>query len=149
MSVNGKGIWKVASIAFLATSAVALSCARPPAPTPAPTATPVQTGAPTARPAGDAAAGEKLFTSQGCAACHQAKGVGGQIGPKLDGLWGSKVKLTNGQEVTADDAYVRESIINPTAKVRAGFQPIMPTTFASLPKQDLDNLIAFISSLPK
>ena len=120
-----------------------------PAPTVVQPTTPPTTGTGSTKPAGDPAAGEKVFNAQGCNACHVAKGSGGQVGTKLDGLWGSKTKLTNGQEVTADEAYIRESIVNPATKVVEKYQPIMPSSFASLPPQDLQNLIAFIASLPK
>ena len=156
---QGKSLLKVIAILGLAIAILSLSCAKtpeqPPTPptTPAPTSaqptTPPSTSTGATKPAGDSSAGEKVFNSQGCSACHVAKGSGGQVGPKLDGLWGSKTKLTNGQEVTADEAYVRESIVSPGAKVVEKYQPIMPTSFASLPPQDLQNLIAFIASLPK
>lgn len=124
-----------------------------PTPTLATTPTPIPPGTPTplatpsvlSKPAGDIAAGEKVFQVKGCVGCHQVKGTGGQVGPSLDGLFGSKVKLADGKEVTADEAYIRESIVKPEAKIAAGFQPIMPAL--SLPKADLDNLIAFIASL--
>ncbi|MBI4289171.1 MAG: cytochrome c [Chloroflexi bacterium] len=162
MSLNRKGLWKLIIVPVVAVPMLALSCGPGPAPKPtqpattAPTptqrattapTTPAPTAAPGTRPAGDPAAGERTFNSQGCSGCHVAKGAGGQVGPKLDGLFGSKVTLTNGQEATADESYIRESIVNPNAKVKAGFQPIMPPSFASLPAQDLQNLIAFIASL--
>lgn len=153
MSFNRENILKFVAIPVAVAGVLLVSCAKPPEPaptTPAPTqpaAPPPTTGV--AKPAGDPAAGEKVFNAQGCNACHVAKGAGGQVGPKLDGLWGSKTKLTTGQEVTVDEAYTRESIVNPGAKIAAGFQPIMPASFAALPAQDLQNLIAFIASLPK
>src|SRR5262249_39767391 len=59
------------------------------------------------------AAGAALFASLGCVACHQPQP--GALGPSLIGLYGSHVKLQDGSEVLADDAYIRESILNPTA----------------------------------
>ena len=83
-----------------------------------------------ARPAGRAsrlagAAGEKLFQQLACITCHRSDAQG--RGPVLEGLFGTPVQLANGETVIADEAYIRESILNPTAKVVAGYQPIMPT----------------------
>ena len=58
-----------------------------------------------------AAAGEALFTQKGCATCHQPQG--GALGPSLVGLYGKPVTLQDGSEVVADEAYLRESILNP------------------------------------
>ncbi|MBF8304062.1 MAG: cytochrome c oxidase, subunit [Dehalococcoidia bacterium] len=154
-----KNTLKLLAVLSLAIVILSFGCAKtpeqPPTPpsTPAPTVvqptTPPSTGTGATKPAGDPAAGEKVFNAQGCNACHVAKGSGGQVGPKLDGIWGSKIKLTNGQEVAVDESYVRESIVSPSAKVVAGYQPIMPTSYASLPAQDLQNLISFTASLTK
>ena len=63
------------------------------------------------------------------------------------GLYGSRVKLQDGGEVAADDAYLRESILNPTAKVVAGFQPVMPTFQGQLDEEQVLQLIQYIKSL--
>src|SRR5437660_5902346 len=73
-----------------------------------------------------ATAGQQMFESLGCASCHGANGEGGR-GPALLGVYGSKVVLAGGQTVTADDGYVRESILNPQAKIVNGSGPIMPS----------------------
>jgi cytochrome c oxidase subunit 2 len=93
------------------------------------------------------AAGEKLFLQQGCVTCHLADGTG--PGPSLLGLYGNPVKLTTGGTVTADDAYVRESILAPRAKVVAGYVPIMPTFQGQLTEEQIGNLIAYIKVLGK
>lgn len=92
-----------------------------------------------------AAQGAQIFAKQGCGACHGAGGEGG-VGPKLTGLLGSTAKLATGADVKVDEDYIKESITNPTAKVRAGFQPIMPP-FAQLSPADLQKLVAFLGSL--
>src|SRR5262245_60723493 len=69
--------------------------------------------------------GQQRFTQLAGITCHRGDAQG--RGPVLNGLLGSTVHLNNGNTLTADTAYVRESILNPTAKVVAGFQPIMPT----------------------
>ncbi len=64
--------------------------------------------------------GAKVFQANGCATCHLADGTG--LGPSLLGVYGHPVKLSTGQTVTADDAYVRESVLLPQAQDRSGLQ---------------------------
>jgi cytochrome c oxidase subunit 2 len=89
--------------------------------------------------------GAKLFADLTCNTCHLDNGQG--LGPVLKGLYGKPVLLSNGQTVTADDAYIRESILNPQAKVVAGFQPIMPTFQGLVTEEQLLQLIAYVKSL--
>ena len=91
------------------------------------------------------AAGEKLFQSQGCIACHR-EGAPVQ-GPLLQNVFGSTVTLQGGATVVADESYIRESIVNPQAKVVAGFQPIMPTFQGLLTEEQLLQIIAYVRSL--
>ena len=78
----------------------------------------VTPGAPAPRPS--AKTGEELVEKNGCLACHTAAGSA-KVGPTFKGLYGSKVRLDNGQTVTADVAYIRESIYcGPGAKVSQG-----------------------------
>lgn len=94
-----------------------------------------------------AAAGQELFvTTLGCSTCHNADGTGGR-GPALTGLFGKAVQLEGGATVTADEAYLRESIINPQAQLVVGFQPIMPTFKGQLTEEQILQLIAYIKSL--
>ncbi|HBB87451.1 MAG TPA: cytochrome c oxidase subunit II [Blastocatellia bacterium] len=93
-----------------------------------------------------AVAGQLLYQSLGCVSCHGANGEGGR-GPGLVGLFGRKVDLTNGQSLTADESYVRESIENPQAKIVAGFGPIMPTFQGQVTPEQLIQLMSFIKSL--
>ncbi|MBC7910026.1 MAG: cytochrome c oxidase subunit II [Pyrinomonadaceae bacterium] len=93
------------------------------------------------------AAGQELFTTTlGCASCHNADGSGGR-GPALTGLFGKSVQLSGGSTVTADEAYIRESIINPQAQLVMGYQPIMPTFKGQLSEEQLLHLVAYIKSL--
>ena len=94
-----------------------------------------------------AAAGQQLFQSLGCASCHGANGEGGR-GPVLAGVFGQKTQLQNGETQTVDEAYIRESITNPQAKLVAGFGPIMPTFQGQVSEDQLLQLVAFIKSLP-
>ena len=93
-----------------------------------------------------AVAGQQLFQSLGCVSCHGANGEGGR-GPALAGLFGRKVFLTNNQTLIADEAYIRESIENPQAKVVSGFNPIMPTFQGQVTPEQLIQIISFIKSL--
>jgi cytochrome c oxidase subunit II len=91
-------------------------------------------------------AGQKLFTERNCTTCHYADGAG--RGPILNGLPGSTVELANGASIVADDTYLRESILQPAAKVVAGYQPVMPTYQGQLSEEEVASLIAFIKSMP-
>ena len=93
-----------------------------------------------------AATGQQLFLSLGCVSCHGANGEGGR-GPTLVGLFASRVFLTNSQTLTADEAYIRESIENPSAKVVNGFSPIMPTFQGQVTPEQLIQIMSFIKSL--
>jgi cytochrome c oxidase subunit 2 len=73
-------------------------------------------------------------------------GEGGR-GPTLAGLFGRQITLTNGGSVVADEDYIRESIVNPQAKIVAGFTPIMPTFQGQVSEEQLLQLKAFIKSL--
>lgn len=89
------------------------------------------------------ASGELLYTQLGCNTCHTPDGKPGV--PPLAGLYGSEVKLQNGKTVTADDAYLRESILGPEAV--AGYPPTMPTYQGQLNEDEVLQLIAYIKSL--
>jgi len=93
-----------------------------------------------------AVAGQQLYESLGCVSCHGKNGEGGR-GAALAGLFGRRVFLTNGQMLTADEAYIRESIENPQAKLVSGFGPIMPTFQGQVSPEQLIQLMAFIKSL--
>src|SRR5216683_1344048 len=93
-----------------------------------------------------AVAGQQLYQSLGCVSCHGPNGEGGR-GPTLAGLFGRQTLLSTGQTVRADEAYIRESIINPQAKLVAGFGPIMPTFQGQVSEDQLVQLLAFIKSL--
>jgi cytochrome c oxidase subunit 2 len=90
-------------------------------------------------------AGEKLFQDLVCHTCH-VQGSQGR-GPVLTNLFGNTVELQGGGRVTADEAYIRESIVNPQAKIVAGFQPIMPTFQGLVTEEQLLQLIAYVRSL--
>jgi len=93
-----------------------------------------------------AAAGQQLYQTLGCASCHGANGEGGR-GPALAGVLGNETEIQGGGRVRVDDGYVRESILNPQAKLVAGFGPIMPTFQGQISEEQLMQLVAFIKSL--
>ncbi len=92
-----------------------------------------------------ASQGQKLFQDLACITCHRSDAQG--RGPNLEGVFGSKVDLSDGSSVTADEAYIRESILSPSAKVVAGFQPIMPTFQGLVSEEQLIQLVEYIKSL--
>ncbi|MFN3323122.1 MAG: cytochrome c oxidase subunit II [Bryobacteraceae bacterium] len=89
--------------------------------------------------------GQRLFMQLGCATCHRDD-VQGRC-PMLRGVFGSTRLLTTGERVLADEQYIRESILNPRAKVVAGFEPVMPTFEGQVSEEGLLALIAYIKSL--
>jgi cytochrome c oxidase subunit 2 len=90
-------------------------------------------------------AGERLFTEFDCVNCH-ATGVRAR-GPQLGRLFGKPVRLADGRTVIFDEAYIRESIVNPNAKVVAGFQPVMPTYRGQVSEEQILQIMAYIRSL--
>jgi cytochrome c oxidase subunit 2 len=93
-----------------------------------------------------ATAGQQLYQTLGCASCHGANGEGGR-GPTLAGIFGNNQSLQTGGTVRVDEGYIRESILNPQAKLVAGFGPIMPTFQGQVSEDQLVQLIAYIKSL--
>jgi cytochrome c oxidase subunit 2 len=93
---------------------------------------------------GAAARGEQVVRSHGCLGCHSTDGSSG-TGPTFKGVYGSRVRLSNGKTVTANDAYVTESIRHPQAKIVAGFSAKMPTF--DLSERDIDGVIAYLKTL--
>jgi cytochrome c oxidase subunit II len=91
------------------------------------------------------AAGEKLFARLGCNSCHKTDGTG--RGPSLVGKFGKPEKLTTGETVVVDEGYLRESILNPQAKITAGYPPIMPTFKGLVTEEQLIQLLAYLKSL--
>lgn len=91
--------------------------------------------------------GEKVFQSSGCPTCHVADGTG--LGPSLLGVYGNPVKLTTGETVTADNAYMRESILLPKAKIVLGYNPIMPSFQGQMTDEQLNGVIAYLRALGK
>jgi mono/diheme cytochrome c family protein len=89
--------------------------------------------------------GAKQYDALGCASCHeQAAGI---VAPSLEGLYGQEVQLEGGEVTIADEAYLRESILSPKAKVVAGYEPVMPDFSNQVTEEELAALIDFLRSL--
>lgn len=93
-----------------------------------------------------AEAGKILYQRRGCSQCHSIDGTAG-TGPSFKGIFGESVHMTDGRDVLVDDNYIRESILDPQAKVVAGYQPVMSTYKGLLSDDDITALIEFIKSL--
>jgi cytochrome c2 len=96
------------------------------------------------------ARGKSLFNTDSCAGCHSLSGAAG-VGPSLKGIAGRKVALTNGQTITADDAYLGRSIADPDAQVVNGYSAgAMAAAIASYKlstkPDDIRALVAFMKS---
>lgn len=89
--------------------------------------------------------GERLFSDLACITCHKNDSTG--RGPSLLGVFGSQVELTDGHKVTADENYLRESIMNSQAKIVKGYQGIMPAFQGMVTEENLMQLIAYIKTL--
>src|SRR5262245_5283503 len=92
--------------------------------------------------------GRKLFSGDAvCFSCHLDNGTG--RGPSLLGVYGSTVELADGRKVVADDNYIRESIVNPSAKIVKGYPnpSIMPPFQGMLSEEQIMRLIAYIKRL--
>lgn len=92
--------------------------------------------------------GELLFKKQGCSTCHSIDGTK-LTGPSMKGKYGSVEQLSDGSTLKVDDNYLRESIVEPNAKVVQGYQPVMPTYAGRLNEKQLNALIDYIKSLGK
>ena len=90
--------------------------------------------------------GAKLYNEKGCVACHSLDGSP-KVGPTFKGLFGSKRLFEEGGELVADENYLRESIVNPTAKTVKGYpKGAMPSFQGQLSEEDLTGIIEFIKS---
>lgn len=91
-----------------------------------------------------AARGAKLFSALGCSGCHE----GGSVhAPKLNGVYGRPVPLSNRTTVLADSRYIRDSILQPGKDIVAGYDNIMPSFAGLIDEAELADLVAYIRSL--
>jgi cytochrome c oxidase subunit II len=92
-----------------------------------------------------AAAGERLFQQLGCSGCHSPNST--VRAPPLEGIYGKPMPLQSGHVVTADESYIRDSILLPQKDVVAGYAPVMPTFQGRISEEELMQIIAYIRSL--
>jgi len=90
-------------------------------------------------------AGEFLFQQRGCVTCHNA--TPDSRGPNLEGVYGSRGMMSDGEIVLKDENYLYESILYSNKKVVQGYTALMPSFANQLSAEDVNNLIAYIKSL--
>ena len=90
--------------------------------------------------------GERIVKNAGCLNCHAIEGKE-KIGPNFRGVYGSKVPLEGGQSVTADEEYLRESIVEPGARLVKGYPNVMPTYKTSMPPDDVRAAVEYLKTL--
>ncbi len=89
--------------------------------------------------------GQTIFQQLGCSTCHRSDVQG--RGPNLVGIFGKPVQLEDGRTVIADENYIRESILSPSAKIVSGFKPIMPVFQGLVNEEQVTELVAYVKSL--
>jgi len=94
----------------------------------------------------DIARGAQIYNDKGCASCHDSNDM---IGPSLQNIYGTSVKLNDGKNVLVDDNYLRRAILTPNSEIVQGFDPVMPTFQGQLSEQELILLINYIKSPTK
>lgn len=96
--------------------------------------------------------GKELFTRHHCAGCHGDNPT--VNAPRLEGVYGARVPIQEGTGadarvhfVTADDRYIRDSILRPRSQVVAGYEPVMPSFEGRISERDLLKIMAYIKSI--
>jgi cytochrome c oxidase subunit 2 len=89
--------------------------------------------------------GQQLFTRLGCDTCHVPDGTG--TGPALQGRFGKQVTLLGGQNRVMDEAYIRQSILDPSSLPLPNYRPVMPTFRGQVSEEQILQLTAYIKSL--
>jgi mono/diheme cytochrome c family protein len=91
--------------------------------------------------------GQQISQQTGCLACHSADGAA-LVGPTFKGLFGSERSFEDGSTGTADETYIRDSILNPGAQIVEGFANVMPTTYEQqLSEDQIEAIVDFVESL--
>jgi cytochrome c oxidase subunit 2 len=91
-------------------------------------------------------AGRKIFQVRGCAQCHSVDGTA-KIGPSVKDVFGNTGLTAGGDSFTADENYLRRSILEPMADVVAGFEPVMPTYQGRLSEAEVTAVVEYLKSL--
>lgn len=90
--------------------------------------------------------GEELITRNACNTCHSVDGTRLQ-GPSFQGLWGTEREMQDGEIVVFDENYVRESILEPNARITSGYAPVMPSYAGTLNDRQIDAIIEYLKTL--
>lgn len=90
--------------------------------------------------------GEQIYNQYACSSCHSTDGSK-MTGPSWKGIFGEKQQLASGKSVTVDEDYIRESILNPGAKVVKGYQPVMPSFKGQFDDNQINAIIEYIKTL--
>ncbi len=93
-----------------------------------------------------AEAGKLLYRRRGCAQCHSIDGSK-MVGPSFYELFGAQAVMESGESLEVDENYIRESILEPQAKARAGYRKVMPTYQGQLSDEEIAAIIEFIKTL--
>jgi len=91
-------------------------------------------------------AGRKLYQVRGCQQCHSVDGSA-RTGPTFLKLFGKTESFKDGSTITADENYIRESILEPNARIVDGYEPVMPTYQGRLKDAEIGAIIEYIKSL--
>jgi cytochrome c oxidase subunit II len=89
--------------------------------------------------------GQRLFREKGCSGCHEGSAV--VHAPPLSGVYGKQVPLNSGEVVTADDQYIRDSILLPAKQISAGYDNLMPSFTGHISEAEIMQIIAYLKSI--
>ena len=95
---------------------------------------------------GDKKLGAKVYRTKMCSTCHSIDGTR-MVGPSFKGIWGTKVELQDGKSVQIDEAYFRESLLEPAKKLVKGYPPTMPTFKGVLTEKEITDVMTYVKSL--
>jgi len=90
--------------------------------------------------------GKKLVENNACLTCHSVDGTE-LLGPTFQGIWEREENMQSGETITVDENYIRESILEPQAKIVDGYNPIMPSYTGSLNDRQIDAIIEYLKTL--
>ncbi len=91
--------------------------------------------------------GQQLTIDLGCAACHSTDGTQ-LVGPSFKDLYGSQVGLENGTVVTADEAYLTKSILDPNVEIVKGYPAgVMPSFKGMIPDAHVTDIVTYLKTL--
>jgi len=89
--------------------------------------------------------GKTVYENNACQSCHSRDGSDG-VGPTHQGIFGRQEELASGEEITVDEEYLYESIVEPTAKIVKGYQPVMQP-YSYLSEDEINSLIEYLKTL--